>query len=143
MTPLTSVAIPPDIWPLVVAHLRKALPAEGCGLLAAAGSRAEARIENFFPGTNEFNSPTRYRMAGREVIEAHKVMRERGWWLAAIVHSHPKGPATPSPTDLREALYPDAALLIVDLSGSEPVARAWQVQTGPRRTAIEVALMFG
>jgi proteasome lid subunit RPN8/RPN11 len=142
VTPLTSITLPLAIWRQVIVHLRQALPAEGCGLLAAAGPRADVRIMHFFPGTNELNSPTRFRMAGKEVIGAHKVMRERGWWLAAIVHSHPKGPATPSPTDLREALYPDAALLIVDLSGLEPVAKAWQVQTGPPKTATEVALTF-
>jgi proteasome lid subunit RPN8/RPN11 len=97
---------------------------------------------HFFPGTNELNSPTRYRMAGREVIEAHKIMRERDWWLAAIVHSHPRGPATLSPTDIREALYPHAALLIVDLSGPDPVARAWRVESGPPRAAVEMPLVF-
>jgi proteasome lid subunit RPN8/RPN11 len=142
VTPLTSVAIPPDIWRQVIRHLQQALPAEGCGLLAAGGPRHDATVVHFFPGTNELNSPTRYRMAGREVIEAHKIMRERDWWLAAIVHSHPKGPATPSPTDLREALYPDAAVLIVDLSGPDPVARAWRVESGPPRTAVEVPLVF-
>jgi proteasome lid subunit RPN8/RPN11 len=140
--PLAAVAIPDEIWREVICHLEEALPSEGCGLLAASGARRHGRVVHFFPGTNELNSPTRYRMAGREVVEAHKVMRERDWWLAAIVHSHPKGPATLSATDLREALYPHSALLVVDFSGPEPVAKAWQVQNGPPRLAVEVALVF-
>ena len=142
VTPLEAIAIPCEMWRNVIAHLRQALPNEGCGLLAASGSRSIARVVNFFPGTNELNSPTRYRMAGKEVVDAHKVMREQEWWLAGIVHSHPKGPATLSPIDLREALYPDSALLIVDLSEPEPLARAWRLQDGPPRSAVEVALLF-
>ena len=83
-------------------------------------------------------SSTRYRMDGKEVIDALRTIRERGWWLAAIVHSHPGGPATPSHSDLREANFPESALVIVDLSGAEPAARAWLVDFGQDRVATEV-----
>lgn len=79
-------------------------------------------------------------MAGKEVIDAHRVMRERDWWLAAIVHSHPNGPVTPSATDLCEANFPEAALLIVDLSGPEPEARAWWLNVGRPRKFSGVAI---
>jgi proteasome lid subunit RPN8/RPN11 len=137
-TPIGSITIPHTIWDQLTVHLRQALPNEGCGLLAAAGRRDDCLAIHFFPGTNEQESPSRYRMAGKEVIDALRTIRERGWWLAAIVHSHPTGPTTPSPTDLREANYPESALMIVDLSGAEPGARAWQVSGGLERTAIEI-----
>lgn len=128
------------MWEHVIEHLRQALPAEGCGLLAGSGPLADGQVAHFFLGANELNSPSRFRMAGSEVIAALKAIREQELWLAAIVHSHPSGPATPSRTDLREAFYPGAVLLIVDLSGELPIARAWDVHSGPVRTAREVPI---
>lgn len=139
VTPPSAITIPGWIWREVIGHLRNAMPAEGCGLLAGSGPRARGAVVHFFPGTNELRSARRYRMAGKEVIDAHRTMRERGWWLAAVVHSHPRGSATPSATDLREAHYPEAALVIVDLFNAEPVARVWTLRPG-ERTAAEIEL---
>jgi proteasome lid subunit RPN8/RPN11 len=116
-------------WRQVIDHLRAALPAEGCGLLACAeDDHGDVTIRHIFPGTNALKSPTRYRMAATEVIDAFRVMREQGLRLAAIFHSHPATPPTLSDIDLREANYPDAAILIVSFAGSSTEAAAWRLQ---------------
>jgi len=110
-------------------HLGTALPAEGCGLLACAeNDHGDLTILRIFPGTNTLASPTRYRMAASEVIDAFRAMREHGLRLAAIFHSHPATPPTLSEIDLREANYPDAALLIVSFAGPAPEAAAWRLE---------------
>ena len=130
----------------IVAHLRRALPNEGVGLLAVnspdepAGGITAVR---FYAGTNAEASATRFTMEPAEVIAALREIDERGWRLGAIVHSHPHGPAVPSPTDLREARYPDALMVIVSLALPDPDIGAWWIgwqdgRLAPVRVPIDV-----
>jgi proteasome lid subunit RPN8/RPN11 len=112
----------------VIAHLRHAAPAEGVGLLATAPPVDGTIIATaFYPGTNIDRSATRYTMDPAEVVEALRDMAARDWSLGAIVHSHVRSPATPSVTDLREARYPEALMVIATLAESPPALRAWRV----------------
>ncbi len=114
----------------ILAHLRRALPHEGVGLLAVDGSvkrRGTMEAVRFYPGTNAEASASRFTMEPAEVIAAFREIDERGWRLGAIVHSHPLGPAVPSPTDLREGRYPDALMLIVSLASPVPDIGAWWI----------------
>ena len=115
-------------------HLRAAAPLEGVGLLAVGGDAADpaaapvaGRVRRFYPGTNVDASPTRYTMDPVEVLAAFNDMAANGWRLGAIVHSHPASAPTPSATDLREAYYPEALLVIVGLAHTPPAARAWRL----------------
>ena len=129
-------------WQLVLDHLRAALPAEGCGLLACAGDDdGDLTISRTFPGTNTLASATRYRMEPSEVIDAFRAMREEGLRLAAIFHSHPTTPPTLSEIDLREANYPDAALVIVSFAGGSPEAAAWTLERqGEQWAAVKIPI---
>ena len=62
----------------------------------------------------------------------------------AVVHSHVRSPAVPSPTDVGAATYPDALYVLVSLSDleadavtGEPSVRAWRIVDG---TTHEVAV---
>ena len=137
-----ALVLPDDVRAEILLHLDAAAPMEGVGLLAAdagsegatglesPGSRGEGaavQIVRFYPGTNGAASATRYTMAPEEVLAAFEDIRARGWRLGAIVHSHPRGPATPSPTDLREAYYPEALMVIVSFAVAPPEMRSWWV----------------
>ncbi len=128
------------VYDAVVRHLVAALPHEGVGLLATkraagvAGVDGTLRVMRFYPGTNIDASSTRFTMDPAEVLDALHDVDEHGWWLGAIVHSHPAGSAVPSATDLREARYPDALMVIAALAERPPRLRAWRVATdGPNR----------
>lgn len=127
-----GLEIPASVLRRVLAHLRSVSPVEGVGLLAVADNDAGhpgwRRIVAFYPGTNTVASATRYTMDIHEVVVAFRDMRAAGWRLGAIVHSHPGGPPTPSPTDIAEAYYPDAAMMIVSLAGPAPVTRVWSAR---------------
>lgn len=111
----------------VVAHLTATLPNEGVGLIAAAPGRDVGRAVAFFPGTNLDHSPTRYTMDPAEVLNAFREMGANGWTLGAIAHSHPRSAPIPSSTDLREAYYPDALLLIIGFADGDPEVRLWRI----------------
>ena len=134
-TPPVGLRVPGWLWSEVLAHLEGDAPAEAVGLLAVAEAPEgqPATGTRYFPGTNLDASPTRYTMDPVEVIAALREMDDRGWRLGAIVHSHPATAATPSATDLGEAYYPDALMVIVSLATAPPVARAWRIAAADGR----------
>jgi [CysO sulfur-carrier protein]-S-L-cysteine hydrolase len=126
-----ALTISAEHWQAMLDHLRAALPAEGCGLLVC-DDRDDGHLEitHIFPGRNVLASPTRFRMDPAEVIAAFRTMRERNLRLAAIFHSHPNSPPTLSATDLREAHYPEAAIVIVSFASQVPAVVAWRLERG-------------
>lgn len=117
----------------IMIHLLAAAPHEGVGLLAVGepfrdedGLHAVEAVR-FIPGTNIDRSTSRYTMAPEEVVRALREIRDAGQRLGAIVHSHLKGPATPSATDVREAHYPDALMVIVSFAVQPATAGGWRV----------------
>jgi proteasome lid subunit RPN8/RPN11 len=128
----------------IVEHLRASLPTEGCGVLAVRrNADGTAVATRFYPGTNVDASPTRYTMDPVEVLAAFRDLDAHGWTLGAIVHSHPATPPTPSPTDLREAFYPEALMVIVSFAATPPSMRAWRLSTSaPPRVATEVPIVL-
>jgi proteasome lid subunit RPN8/RPN11 len=103
-----EIDIPFDVWTSMLDHVKAVSPEEGCGILGGRGVRAQLAI----PVENELHSDMRFRMAPEAQIEAMFRLDQLGLDLIAIFHSHPSGPAEPSPTDLAEAAYPEAAYLI-------------------------------
>jgi proteasome lid subunit RPN8/RPN11 len=85
-----------------------AAPEEACGLVIGSGRTASEII----PIENIHHSPVRYEMNPKQVLDAFLAIEEANLDLIAIYHSHPHGPSYPSPTDIREAYYPDPAQLI-------------------------------
>jgi proteasome lid subunit RPN8/RPN11 len=124
--PIATLEIPPALREQIVAHLREALPNEGCGLLAVDGDQS-AEAVYYYPGDNLDESPNRYTMNPTAVIAAFRHMEARNWRLGAIVHSHPRTAATPSLTDLRESHYPSALMVICSFAENEPELRAWAI----------------
>lgn len=143
---ITTLVLTSGIHRQILDHLQSGLPNEGCGLLATVSFPMAADVDcgvHFFPGTNVNASPTRYTMEPREVLDAHTAIRERGWQLGAIVHSHPQTAPAPSATDLREYFYPGTLLVIVGFGSGVPEMRAWRIEGSPEAwQPVEVALVI-
>ena len=126
-----KLTIASDTLRHIIAHLESSLPVEGCGLLATIEEGdSERRAVCFYPGRNIDCSLTRFTMDPLEVFSALREIEAKGWMLGAIVHSHPRTPPTPSPTDLREAYYPHSWSLIVSFAQEPPVVRVWSLRSG-------------
>lgn len=95
-------------WHEMLVDVKRRAPQEACGLIAGIDDRCLA----VFPISNALQSPVRFRMEPHEQLEAFIHIDENNWILLAIYHSHPTGPAHPSPTDIAEAAYPEAVNLI-------------------------------
>lgn len=91
----------------------------------------DGRVERLYPVHNYLASPVAYEMEPLQQLEAMMDIEDRGLELLAIYHSHPHGPERPSPMDVAQAYYPDAATIIVSLRDlRQPVARAFTIVDG-------------
>ncbi len=112
----------------VVLHARRAKPREACGLLVGAGRRVAFAM----PIRNIARGRTRFRLDPAEHIALRRVLRavSPAVGILGVYHSHPRGAAWPSATDVAEALYPDWVHLIVGLAGRTSVVRAFRIRRG-------------
>ena len=127
-----GLRLPAAVANQVLSHARDAQPNEACGLLA--GDAASGEVRAFHRARNERASPRRFSIAPEDLVRLTYAIEAAGLEMVAIFHSHPSGPAMPSPTDIREARYPDALHLVAGRGGR---LRAWQIRDG---AATEVLL---
>jgi proteasome lid subunit RPN8/RPN11 len=127
VTPPTSLSISQEHYLQMISHLQDVYPQEGCGILAGTAER----VWQVYPVLNWLGSATEFEMDPEQQLRAMLDVESRGWELLAIFHSHPKGPQTPSPTDVARAYYPESAQLIVSLrEQSAPISRAFTIVAG-------------
>lgn len=113
--------IPKDIAAEMVDYCEANTPNEACALLALKGETAIRLL----PLTNAAASPVRYALDPREQLAAYNLLDENGWDFA-VVHSHTRTDAYPSPTDVREARE-DVPYVIVSLASDPPDIRAFRI----------------
>ena len=128
------LAVPESVRDAMVAQALAEQPDECCGLLAgvleapAEGGVPVGRVVARFPLVNALASPRRYAADPRSLLDAHKAMRNAGWEVLAIYHSHPTSEPVPSVTDLRDNGYEDSVVhLIISLATSPPTVRGWRL----------------
>jgi proteasome lid subunit RPN8/RPN11 len=108
----------------LVAQARADYPEETCGLIAGRDGRAVC----LHPIENIRHSPVAYEMDPLQQIRAMLAIENKGLDILAIYHSHPDGPAQPSPSDVAQAYYPESAHLIISLADRErPAVRAFMI----------------
>ena len=124
--------IPRALCEEVIAHCRSTYPKEACGVLAAearsesglasalrapgspGGAPGEVVVQ-VYPMTNVEDSPIGYSLNPAEQLAVEKQMRQRGQRLVGIFHSHTASAAYPSSVDVRLAISPDIAYVLVSL----------------------------
>lgn len=132
------LTLTPDQWSAICTHLSTGLPNEACGLLAG----NQDLVKKVYLVTNARPGPTHYEMEPTELHAAILEMEANNWDLLAIFHSHPSGPAVPSPTDVAQAYYPDSAYLIFTRAAPESLtpSQAWQASAFEIRQGVVRAL---
>jgi proteasome lid subunit RPN8/RPN11 len=118
----------------IVAHVKRAQPEEACGLLGG----PPGQVQRVYLVENIDHSPVSYQMDPTGQVRAMEEIEGAGWEIVGIFHSHPAGPAVPSPTDVAQAFYPEAVYLILAPDGPESWGvRGFRIDQGRVR---EVAL---
>ena len=118
-----ALVVPRDLAEEMVGHCLAGRPNEACGVLGS----ADGRVVKVFAMTNMEKSPVRYRLDGPEQLAVENKLREKGWEMGGIFHSHTRTKAFPSPTDVREA-RDDVPYVIVSLMKEPPVIKAFRIR---------------
>lgn len=122
---LESLVLTTSQWQAMRRHARVRQPQEACGLLCGRDGRVAWTIG--IP--NAERSPFRFRMQPAAQWRAFQRMEAAGLELVGIYHSHPRGPSTPSATDIAECMYPVAQVILAPINGRWQ-ARAFQIAGG-------------
>lgn len=111
----------------IVAHCQGEFPNEACGLVAG----KEGIAVRVVPMRNADASPATYRFDPKEQFRVFDEMDDEGLDVYGIFHSHTHSEAYPSPTDRRQAFYPEAHYLILSLEDrSVPQLRGFRILEG-------------
>lgn len=125
-----------------VAHLadRARAGEEGVGLFAgpraAPARQAPGLLSNVWADrweslTNVSDFPRlRYQVDPDDLMAAYVDLEAAGYLPLVLVHSHLRGGADPSPTDIRYATNPALLHMIVHLGGTGPSPTLWRILPG-------------
>ena len=133
-----AVAVPDTIRATIVAQARAEDPAESCGLIIGDRPAGEGGAAlRYEPLRNLAASPYLYEIHPDDLLRLTIETDDDDTVFWGIVHSHTHTPARPSPTDIRQAFYPDALYILVSLDSGEadPATgaeslRAWRILDG-------------
>ena len=132
-----TVRIRKEILALLRQEAHRAPGEECCGLLAG----RDGVITQMFPAANALASATAYEIAPLELFHNLREMRAARLELLGIYHSHPTGENRPSPRDIEQAFYPDAAYFILSpLPAAAQPVRAFSISEG-RATELDIKIL--
>ena len=123
MAILEHIHLRPEHMAQIIEHIAGEAPLEACGIVAGQHDQSL----KVYPITNILQSPVRYEMDPQQQVRAMIDLEGHGWELLAIYHSHPNGPAAPSPTDINESYYPEAVYLIFSPEDGEWKCRGFVI----------------
>ena len=131
----------------VVAHALEDPKNEVCGVVAVTAGQAETeaeaatpRAERILRAHNVYESPLKFQIDGKELLQLWNACQEIGD-LGAIYHSHVRSAPYPSQTDINfAAKWPGVEWIIVGLAlGNEPEVRSYLIDGGEvREVPLEV-----
>ena len=131
---MEAFVLAPGLAEAIIAHAREGYPDEVCGIVAGDHDSGS----ELYRGQNVAPQPRIAFELDVQTLARQIEFAERGLELAAIYHSHPDGPAAPSPADIAQCYYPGAVYIICSLQEwGRPALRGFRLGGGQ---ASEVAL---
>ncbi|MFB6353977.1 MAG: desampylase [Halobacteriales archaeon] len=133
------LAVPRAVYDAVVAHAVEAAPEEACGVIGGEFEERRSTVRAVRRATNAADAPRHeYAIDPAEQLALHDELEAAGHDVVGFYHSHPRGPAGPSGTDVERATWPDRSYVIVDLAGEHPFVGAWRWDGAAERFVREV-----
>ena len=127
------------------AHLCRAYPDEGCGVLLGRDSDGAREVVGIVALENhlEDSRHNRYLIAPEQFLAAERAARGAGLEVIGFFHSHPDHPPRPSAFDLRHA-WPYYSYLICSVArGEAGEARSWRLADDRSRFEEEMVEVRG
>ena len=116
-----------------------AAPSEACGLLEGTTHEGRCTVIRVHPSQNVAPDPARrFEVDPRLLLRLQKDLRGRSTGVIGIYHSHPRGSAAPSATDLAMAWQPELVWVITALG--PPVRTAAFRLTGDAIEQIDISV---
>lgn len=113
----------------MLAHARKELPDEACGLIAGEINGTDKIVKKVYLLTNIDHSNEHFSLDPKEQLAAVKDMRANGLVPLGNWHSHPESPSRPSEEDKRLAYDSKASYMILSLMDREnPVLNSFHIE---------------
>ena len=126
-----AVQLTPHLVEALVLHARAEDPNEACGLIIGDRAAADGGVPlRFEPTRNKAASPYRYEIHPDDLLRLTIATDDADEVFWAIVHSHVRSPASPSPTDVGLAFYPHALYILVSLATAQPQLGAYRIVDG-------------
>ena len=122
---MQSLTLTKDHLQKMIMHVDSHAPLEACGLLAG----LNLKVETVLTVTNQAQSDVRYVMDSIEQVNAFEWIESNQLDLIGIFHSHPTGPETVSPTDIAQAAYA-VAYVILSRVDNDWRARSFWIKDG-------------
>ena len=115
------LSVDPTAIDAMVLHAARGGADEVCGFLVGERTGERVRVRRAEAATNDSSRPrTRYRIHARELLELEDRLTPDEV-LVGVYHSHPDGPAVPSPADLGLASgWPKLVQAILPGGGAGP-----------------------
>lgn len=113
----------------LVAWARAAAPDEACGLLVGRRRGERVEVEHVRLARNIARDARRaFEVHPEDHLAFSREAERHGLDVVGAWHSHPRGPATPSPADLAAAANGWAQLIVALAAPDTPELRAWVVK---------------
>lgn len=124
----------------ILAHCKKNLPEEACGLLAGTVEGDTKTVAKVYLLENTDHSNEHFTISPKDQFACLKDARANGLTILGNFHSHPKSPSRPSEEDKRLANDTNAEYLILSLMEPEnPVFKAFGVDQEKQVTIHEIS----
>jgi proteasome lid subunit RPN8/RPN11 len=119
-----------DDYDKILAHCKKELPNEACGLLAGTVEGDVKTVTKVYLLTNLDASNEHFSMDPKEQLASFKDARADGVGIIGNFHSHPESPSRPSEEDKRLAYDTSIEYLILSLMEQDnPVLKAFGIDS--------------
>ena len=124
------LVLPKLLYQQICSHAERVYPAECCGLLLGETVGETKSVHNIIETENDAGDMPRrrYCIPPKALFDAERLVREKGWEVLGVYHSHPDHPARPSEFDRERAILQYEYLILSVLEGFAAEMSCWTLR---------------
>jgi len=125
-----KVLLPKQYYKQICRHAERVYPEECCGLLLGESIGGTKSVHHIIETENEAEDTPhrRYCIPPKALFDAERLVREKGWEVLGVYHSHPDHPARPSDFDRERAILQYEYIILSVLGGRAAEMSCWSLR---------------